>query len=352
MGEAKQDTADIAAVTGLGEENPPEAGAVHCYVLRESGVHAVRLDEALAEFLEVRRLGQGKQRVWIDVISPGAAEEALLRDRLGLHHLAVEDSVRGRQRPKLDRYTDFYFLVAYAGRVEEERNGTALDELHAFVGGGWIVTVHDRKLRVVTEAIAQWRADEESFPTTASLAHGLLDAIVDSYVPVIEHLSGEVDALENRILSDDSTSDPMPRLLELRRDVATTRRLLSPLHEIVRLLLKRDAVVLDDALEPYFQDILDHVSRETEELDALRDTLAAALQAYYSVSANKLNQTLRIMASWSIILMAMAWLAGIYGMNFVHMPELRWSLGYVWALGLMLAVGVALGIVFRRRGWL
>lgn len=327
------------------------AGEVRCYGRRDSGMHAIRLEEAIAEFRELRKSGESRQRLWIDVVSPGAAEEKLLRDQLNLHQLAVEDSMRGRQRPKLDRYPGFYFLVAYVASVDPERDRTALDELHVFVGTGWIVTVHDRKLRMITEAIARWRTDEGAFPTTASLAHALLDGIVDSYMPVIDHLGGEVDELENRILSDDPR-DPMPRLLELRREIAGTRRVLSPLHEIIRVLLRRDAVVLEDPLEPYFQDILDHLNRETEELDALRDTLAASLQAYYSVSTSKLNQTLRIMASWSIILMAMAWLAGVYGMNFVHMPELRWPLGYLWALALMFGVGAVLGVVFRRRGWL
>lgn len=325
--------------------------SVRCYVRRGSGMHAVRLDEAITEFREIRKSGGNAQQLWIDVVLPGAAEEALLRDQLGLHHLAVEDSVRGRQRPKLDRYSDFYFLVAYVARIDAATARTDLEELHVFFGAGWIVTVHDRKLRVVNEVIARWRADVEAFPTTAYLAYGLLDSIVDRYMPVIDHLGGQVDDLENRIIADDE-DDAMSQLLELRREVAATQRVVAPLHEIIRVLIRRDAVVLDDKLEPYFQDLLDHVKRENDQLDALRDTLSASLQAYYSVSANKLNETLRIMASWSIILMAMAWLAGIYGMNFERMPELHWPLGYLWALGLMLGVGAGLGVLFRRRGWL
>ena len=314
-------------------------------------MHAIRLEEAVRELRDLRASDESEQRLWIDVVSPGPAEESLLREDLGLHHLAVEDSVRGRQRPKLDRYHDFLFLVVYVAGIDNESGRTTLDELHVFVGRSWIVTVHDQKLRVLSEVVARWRKDEAAFPTTAALSYGILDSIVDSYMPVIGHLAIHVDELENGILSDEG-SDHTPALLELRRDVASVRRMLSPLHEIIRVLLRRDAVVLEDTLEPYFQDLLDHVRRETEELDALRDTLAASLQAHFSVSANKLNSTLRIMASWSIILMAMAWLAGMYGMNFDFMPELHWKLGYVWALALMLAVGTGLGVYFRRRGWL
>ena len=324
---------------------------IHCYGRRASGVHAISLEEAVTEFQRIKTAPGKEPLVWIDILSPGQAEEEMMRNRLGLHQLAVEDCMRGRQRPKLDRYNGYFFLVVYAAHFNAERHRTALEELHVFVGEQWIVTVHDRKMRIVNEVIARWRGHEPGFPTTGALAHGMLDGVVDSYLPVIDHLGVHVDDIEHRILTDDS-EDLMPELLELRHEVATTRRLLSPLQEIVHTLVRRDAGVLDDALTPFFQDVLDHVKRETEELDALRDTLAATLNAYLSISANKLNHTLRIMAAWSIILMAMAWLAGVYGMNFDVMPELHWRYGYVLALALMFITGGGLLYFFRRRGWL
>src|SRR5690606_28374550 len=116
--------------------------------------------------------------------------------------------------------------------------------------------------------------------------------------------------------------------------------------------VRRDVPFLRPELVPYFQDVLDHAERGSEELESLRDTLAATLDAYLSLSANELNETMRLMAAWSIILMAMAWIAGVYGMNFVRMPELHWRHGYLWALGLMLATGAVLLAYFRRRSWL
>jgi magnesium transporter len=325
--------------------------AVHAFLLRESGMHGVPLAEAIVELDKVRHEPAGAPRVWIDVICPGPGEEQLLRNELQLHPLAVEDCMRGRQRPKLDLYPGYLFVVAYAAHLNPERHRTALEELHVFVGERWVVTVHDREMRIVTDVLARWRANPMQFTSTGGLAHALLDGVVDSYLPVIDHLGVHVDEIEHQILTADS-EDRMAELLELRHEVATTRRLLSPLHDIIRNLLRRDSNVLDDALSPYFQDVLDHVKRETEELDSLRDTLVATLDAYLSISANKLNHTLRIMAAWSIILMAMAWLAGIYGMNFVHMPELKWRFGYIFALTLMLLTGGGLLAFFRKRGWL
>jgi magnesium transporter len=324
---------------------------VHGYALRETGLHGIPLNEAIAELKAVKDKGPGAPRVWIDIVCPGPGEEDLLRQQLGLHHLAVEDCMRGRQRPKLDFYAGYLFVVAYAAHLNVERHRTALEELHVFVGERWVVTVHDRNMRIVSDVIARWRANPAHFTSTGGLAHALLDGVVDSYIPVIDHMGVHVDEIEHQILTAD-TDDRMAELLELRHEVATTRRLLSPLHDIIRNLVRRDSAVLDEALSPYFQDVLDHVKRETEELDALRDTLVATLDAYLSISANKLNHTLRIMAAWSIILMAMAWLAGIYGMNFDIMPELNWRYGYLWALVLMLATGGGLLVFFRKRGWL
>ena len=331
---------------------PKGPASVHAYARRASGLHGIALDEAISLIKQTKTAGSSEALVWIDIVCPGEPEEHLLRERLGFHPLAVEDCLRGRQRPKLDRYPGYLFLVAYAAWVNPERDRTALDELHVFVGDRWIVTVHEHKLRLVSEVIARWRAQEAAYPTSGSLAHALLDLVVDGYLAVIDHLGVHVDEIEHRILSDSDKNDHMPRLLELRHEVATVRRMLSPLHDIIRLLMRRDPGVLDDNLMPYFQDILDHVKRETEELDAMRDTLAATLDAYLSISANKLNHTVRIMAAWSIIFMAMAWIAGIYGMNFDAMPELEWRYGYLWALVLMLSAGIGLMALFRRRGWI
>ena len=327
------------------------AAAVRCYIRRDNGMHAASLEEAVREFHLVKNEAAGPPRVWIDIECPGTDQEQLLRHELGLHQLAVEDCMRGRQRPKLDMYPGYLFLVTYIAQLNVERHRTALEELHVFVGERWMVTVHDHKMQIVSDVLARWRAGAPNFTSTGAMAHALLDGVVDSYLPVIDHLGVHVDELEHQILTEESEGR-MAELLELRHEVATTRRLLSPLQDIIRNLMRRDAAVLDESLNPYFQDVLDHVKRETEELDSLRDTLAATLNAYLSISANKLNQTVRIMAAWSIILMAMAWLAGIYGMNFDRMPELGWRYGYIWALLLMFVTGGGLLIFFRKRGWL
>ncbi len=342
---------DAAGQTAPGERSSSDSALVHAYRLRPSGVHAVPLDEAVALFGRPGKHPEGERPiVWFDFVCPGAHEAQLLRDRLGLHPLAVEDCLRGRQRPKVDRYPGYLFLVLYAASLNPNRHRTALEELHAFVGEHFIVTVHDHKLRQVTEVIASWRSNRDAFPSIGHLAHALLDGVVDSYLPVIDALAGTVDDLEHQVL-EASRDGQMQRILEMRRELAAIRRMLSPTRDVLRTIMRRDVTFLSSALVPYFQDVLDHAERDAEELDALRDALAATLDAYLSLSANQLNQTMRLMAAWSIVLMAMAWIAGVYGMNFAHMPEVDWPLGYAWALGLMLVVGGSIFLYFRRRDW-
>jgi magnesium transporter len=341
----------IERVRRAREESSTAGGIVHCYLRSATGLHAVPASELVSRFKEARSASSDAPTLWVDIIRPGVDQETLLKEGLELHELAVEDIMRGRQRPKVDRYSGYVFLVLYAASINSERRRSALEELHVFIGRGWIVTVHDHRSKEVGDVIARWRIDEEAYATTGALAHALLDAVIDSFMPVIDFIGGEVDEIEHRVLVA-PTDTGMSALLELRKEVATTRRVLAPLHDLIHDLIRRDAILVDPALQPFFMDVLDHVKREVEELDALRDTLAAALGAYLSVSSNQLNQTVRVMAGWSIILMAMAWIAGIYGMNYTAMPELRWTYGYLWAIGLMVAVGTGLFIYFRRRRWL
>lgn len=330
--------------------------AVHAWAAGPTGVHGVSRDEAVRLFRErcgPAVKGEGDEVVWIDVVNPGEEEAAFLRDTLRFHPLAVEDCIRGRQRPKVDRYAGYFFLVLYAARVNPERGRMALNEVHLFLGERFVVTVHDKKIREVGEVVARWRTTPGRFHDTGALAHGLLDAVVDGYFPVLDHFSDRVEELEEAMLVEGGGgAEGMKGMLSLRRELTIFRRVVAPERELFTSLLRRDVPFLRPELLPYFQDVHDHVMRVTEEIDALRELLAAAVDAYLSSASNRLNHTMRIMAAWSIILMAMAWIAGVYGMNFDRMPELHWRLGYAWALGAMLAVGGMLFGFFRHRRWI
>jgi magnesium transporter len=332
----------------------PEIPIVRYFAARSGEVHAIPDEEAirfiLAPLTTPAALPAG-DFVWIDVINPGEAEAKLLRDRLGLHPLAVEDSLRGRQRPKLDRYPHYFFLVFYAAHVNPTRNRLALQEIHLFVGNNFLITVHDQELPQVGEVVAMWTSKPSRIPDPGAAAHALLDAIVDDYFPVVEEFAGKLDRLEDRIFEGSQQAEIYPAI-ELRHQLIMMRRILSPERELVSSLLRYDLPALRPELIPYFQDVYDHLLRITEEIDTFRDLLTGLIEVHSSNAANRLNQTMQMLTAWSIILMSVAVVAGIYGMNFRRMPELGLSWGYYAALLLMLGVGVSLAAFFHRRGWL
>lgn len=344
---------ELHPTASLHVEGPEIQAHVHAYASGPSGVHAIPLEEAVHLFRERCAPGAegGEELLWVDVLSPGAEEADFLRGELGLHPLAVEDCVRGRQRPKVDRYPGYFFLVLYATRVNVERNRMALNEIHLFLGERFVVTVHDARIAEVGEVLARWRVSPGHYSDTGAIAHALLDGIVDGYFPVLDHFSDRVEEVEEGMFQETEEAG-MQQVLALRRELTIFRRIVAPERDLFTTLLRRDIPFLRPELIPYFQDVHDHVLRVTEEIDALRELLAAAVDAHLSAISNRLNQTLRLMAAWSIILMAMAWIAGVYGMNFQLMPELAWRYGYAWALGAMVAVGGGLLAYFHRRGWL
>ncbi|HEX2093594.1 MAG TPA: magnesium/cobalt transporter CorA [Longimicrobiaceae bacterium] len=345
---------ELDFATGLSIDAPEARSRVHAYASGPSGIHAVSPEEAVRAFRE--RCGPGVEEkteeiIWLDIVSPGEAEAHFLRHDLGFHPLAVEDCVRGRQRPKVDRYSGYFFMVLYAARINPDRQRMALTELHVFVGERFVVTVHDQRVDVLTEVLARWRAAPGRLADTGALAHALLDNIVDEYFPVLDHFSERVEDVEEAMLTG-TEEERMQSVLSLRRELTLFRKVVAPERDLLTRLLRRDLPFLRPELLPYFQDVHDHVMRVTEEIDSMRELLAAAVDAYLSAASNRLNQTMRVMAAWSIILMAMAWIAGVYGMNFDRMPELHWRLGYAWALGVMLGVGSVLFLYFRRQNWI
>jgi len=341
----------------LTDGEAPERPRTLCYAETETGIHAIPLDQGLALFDRCVAAKSADDHsaplVWIDVACPGPAEEEFLRDRLHFHPLAVEDCVRGRQRPKLDRYPGYFFLVMYAASVNAERERMALHEVHMFLGRRYIVTVHDHKVQEFGEVLARWRANTASFRTVGALAHAIMDLIVDHYFPVADHFADRVEELEASAFErPHEASAGLERLLGVRRELTIFRKVLGPQRDVMSTLLRRDLPFLSADLLLYFQDVHDHLMRVVEELDTLRDLLSGAMEAQLSAASNQLNVTMRVMAAWSIILMAVTLVAGIYGMNFHIIPELTWRYGYLWALALMVGIGLGLFAYFRRRGWI
>jgi magnesium transporter len=290
--------------------------------------------------------------VWLDIRDPNEQDITLLREEFEFHPLAIEDAVRQKERPKIDAYDGYYFIVFYAINYRTDERNIELQPLHLFVGRNYLVSVHRGEFRQVQETITRWRAPNSPLGNNVgALLYALLDSIVDDYFPLADHISERIDDLEDEIFQRRSTS-AIQKIFQLKRQLLNVRRVIAPERDVLNVLLRREMPIFGERDLIYLQDIYDHIVRITDSVDAYRELLASALDGHLSLQSNKLNEILKVLTITSIILMSDALIAGIYGMNFQFMPELAWPYGYPFALGLMATVSVGLILFFRYKKWL
>jgi len=309
-----------------------------------------RIEELAAGRLdEIDRLAATEGTlVWVSATSPGEAEIEILRREFDLHPLAVEDVQKRGQRPKLDPYAAQHMIVAY--EVIEAEPG--LSEIHLFIGPGWLLTVSWDPTPLM-DGIRQRFADGKGLGGGGGgeLLYAVLDAVVDSYFPELDRLSERIGDLEDRVLEGAADRGSLRDVLVIKRRLLDLRRILAPTRDVANQLLRRDLDIIEPATVPYYQDLYDHLVRVIDQLDVYRDLLAAVLDARLTVASNSLNAIMKRLTAFTVILMVPTLIAGIYGMNFDHIPELRWPFGYPLALGLMAFAVVAALTFFRRKGW-
>jgi magnesium transporter len=313
--------------------------------------------------------------IWLDLSHPSAEEMDQLAQRLHLHPLAVEDALTGHQRPKIEEYEGFFFLVFYAlaqqgagadaadGAESGPDDATAVvagdgsvktQELRVFVGKHYLLTVHDEPIPALDEAERRWKRNiQQAMWGSGILLYSLLDSIVDQYFPVLDALVERAEGLDERIFA----SRTRPRsftydLLTLKRTFLELRRIIAPERDVLNVLTNRDSPVFNQHTLVYFRDVYDHIARVSDTLDLYRDQLTSTMDASLAIASNDLNVVMRTLTSVTIILMSAALIASIYGMNFVNIPELHWGFGYYYALALMAAISLALWYYFKRVRWL
>ena len=294
------------------------------------------LDQSLDRISDT--LAAGCDLLWVDVVAPTADELRLIGEEFAFHPLALEDAARPHQRPKLDPYDGFFFLVFYALCTKDGRPRPS--EINLFVGKSYLVTVHHDAIPELEETARRWRQNVAQVGDrgVGLLVYSLLDAVVDGYFPVVDDLSDRIDDLESAIF-DHSDPNAQETIFALKKDLLAVRRVLAPERDVMNLLVRRESPIFGEPNLVYFQDVYDHILRVTDAVDTYRDLLSSALDASLSITSNRLNRNMKTLTASSIILMSMTLIAGIYGMNFVHMPELGWLFGYPWALGLMAVSG-------------
>ncbi|MDR6638025.1 magnesium/cobalt transporter CorA [Paenarthrobacter nitroguajacolicus] len=296
---------------------------------------------------------------WIGLYRPTQQEMAAVAAEFGLHELAVEDAVSAHQRPKLERYDHSLFTVLRPARYLDETETVEFGELHVFTGPNFVVTIRHAE----TGGVARVRKRLEERPDL--LRHGpeavlyaLVDQVVDDYAPVVAGLENDIDEIEDQLFSGDSAVSR--RIYELAREVIQFQRAIHPLPEMMVLLEKGfEKYGVDIELQRSLRDVEDHVQRVISRANSFRDLLQNALTLDGTLTANRQNEAsaaqneqVKKISSWAAILFAPSFVAGVYGMNFDHMPELHWEFGYPLAVGLMFGAALLMYLIFKRKGWL
>ena len=295
--------------------------------------------------------GEPHKIVWVDVNDPTGDDFAELAKEFNFHPLAIEDCRLAHQRPKVEEYSNCYFIVLYEAELLADGE-LELRELNLFLGKNFLVTAHSKQIKAVAEAEKLWLGwAENNEQQTALLAYLLIDRIVDEYMSLLDTLSDRIDDIEDHIFGDFQPTS-LQEVFRLKKQLLYLRRAIAPLRDVFNKLLRRELAIFTRETLIYWQDVYDNLNRVAEMIDTLRDLLASTVEAYLSVSGHRMNLIMKRLTSISTILMSVTLIAGIYGMNFSYMPELGWRFGYVGALLAMLALALALYFYFRRIKWL
>ena len=289
--------------------------------------------------------------VWIGICDPTDDEMRALKEQYNLHPLAIEDAVNANQLPKIDIYGDQIFVVARTATLEGDR--IEYGETSIFVGHSHVISVRHGSAR----SHKALRQQLEAAPTLLVhgvdyVLHAILDFIVDGYLPIVDAIEDSVLAMEQKTLDAFLGRDEITRIFTLRRQLTKFQRVLGPMGEVASKLVRLEMPCVDPEVRPYFSDVLDHVRRVQTMVDGLVQIVISVFEFSNLLEQQRTGAITRQLAAWAAILAVPTAIAGIYGMNFEHMPELKTEHGYFVVLAVITFVCTLLYVRFKRTGWI
>jgi magnesium transporter len=298
-------------------------------------------------------LARPDARIWVDLTPPiGETETAILRDIFKFHPLAIEDCFASRAHPKIDEYDGYLYVITHGLSASATAEVAEPVELDAFLGANFLVTHHSaasRSVAAVTEQVT--RTGIPLRQGVAAVLHAILDRQIDGLEQVLDNIEDRIETLESAVFAR-PRNDHIASLLAVKRNILELRRWTAKQREVLLRLGRREFALISVEDAPKFRDVQDHLVRINDLLESFRDMLTSIQEAYLSAVSNRTNDIMRFLTLFSTTMMPLTVLTGIYGMNFEHMPELRWRYGYPLALVAMLVVAGTMLFYFRHRGWL
>ena len=289
--------------------------------------------------------------VWVALKDPQPGELAALQEEFALHELAIEDAQKGHQRPKIEEYGSSLFIVMHL--IEPAGSELQTGEVDIFVGPQYIISVRREAQLGFTEVRRRCEGEPELLQHgPAYVLYALMDTVVDRYFPVLESLTEEIEEIEERIFSGQTTRAQIEALYSLKRKLMTLDHATQPLLEVAAKLHGGRVPPICAGLQDYFRDVYDHLLRLKQSIDNMRDMVATAISVNLSLITIQENEVTKRLAAYAALVAVPTMVAGIYGMNFDHMPELRWAFGYPVAVASMVLIDVYLVYRFKKAGWM
>ncbi len=292
--------------------------------------------------------------VWLDLLDPDDQDLGVLSEEFGLHPLAVEDAEHEHERTKLDRYNGYLFLTVYAVRLDDKTSQLGTSELSAFITKRALITIRKDDAFDIGAVVSYWDGSPDlAKEGVGYLLHGLLDNIVDGYFSAVQSLDDEIEEIEDQLFSENPREQGavQRRSFDLRKSLVMLRRVVLPMREVVNAVMRRDLGIMTDPLQPYYQDVYDHVLRATEWTEGLRDLVTTILETNLTVQANRMNVITKKVTSWAAIIAVPTFVTGFYGMN-VPYAGFGKAWGVAVSIVLMLVASSSLYFVFKAKDWL
>jgi magnesium transporter len=290
--------------------------------------------------------------VWVALKDASDAELLEMQAQFGLHDLAVEDARHGHQRPKIEEYGDTVFTVMHMVEYSPT-DALKVGEVAVFVGPNFVLSSRSRSTQGFLGVRERAEREPHLLRQGASFVfYALMDAVVDRYFPVIDMMEQELETIEDKIFDPGTARQNIERLYQLKRRVGTVRHAVVPLMEATGKLYGGRVPAVCERSQDYFRDVYDHLMRCNATLESLRETIATAIQVNLSMVTIEDSDTTKRLAAWAGIFAVATFFVGVWGMNFEHMPELKWAYGYPVAFTIIAAVCGAMYWRFRRSGWL
>ena len=311
----------------------------------------LRSDLSLEDIVDVVHAEEG--RLWVDVTLDGTEEWLTLGQSLGLHPLTLEDALNPNSRIKVEEYEGYLFVVVRDAQFAldtPEPYDFETWNLYLYIGAHHLITVHSRPSHAIETVTHRLSTSPEFIDRGVDhLAYQILDALVDSYFPLLDKIDEFVDDLETGVFNSSEAHETLTAIFDLKRTLLALRRHQAPMREAMTTLANRPSPYLTPATQVYMRDVYDHVVRQVESIETYRDLLTGALEIHFSVVSNRLNEVMKALSIIATVILPATWVASIYGMNFDWMPWLHSPFGFWIAMGIMTGVSVALLMFLRRK---